>query len=871
MITLNGRQIETSGSILDACRDNGIDLPAFCSPRHVTPGGHCRACLVEVDGRILPACTTRARSGQRVETDTERLRAYRRDLGELMLSASTPDGDVKKTLQGWGATGARYGRATGGERRDSTHRYLRIGLDKCILCRACVRACEEIQGEFVYAVQGRGNHAELGWGPGSFAESACVSCGACTAVCPSGAISDVDRDLATERKPERVVQTTCAYCGTGCQLQVHATGTDIVRIEGAESPVNAGHLCVKGRYAHSFVTSPERLRTALVRKGGVLVPVPVDEAIRTTAEHILRLRGRVAALSSARCTNEENYLVQKWFRGGLGTNDVDCCARVCHAPSAAGLRRSFGTGAASNSLRDIDSADAILVVGSNPTEAHPVTGVRIRRAVLAGAHLVVVDPRRTALAEIADVHLRPRPGTNVPLFNSLAAVLVEEELIDTRFIQERSEGWEEYRDFIRKFSPERTESLTGVPATLVRRASRIWGTAERPLEVHGLGVTEHVQGSESVMLLANLAILTGAIGRPGVGINPLRGQNNVQGAADMGCQPDLLTGYQDPTDSAVRSRFEEVWKRPLPSEPGRTLPRMWDAALAGEIRGMYILGEDVATTDPDSKRVVEALGSLELLVVQELFLSDTARLAHVVLPGASAFEKDGTFTNGERRIQRVRRVVEPPGEARADWQILCDLMAASGYPQSFARPGEILDEIARVAPIYAGVAQERLDPDGLQWPVPSEDHPGTPILHVDRFARGRALLSCVDWAPSPTLTGSDHELVLITGRVLEHYNAGSMTRRTGNVELCPRDELEIHPDDASPRGIADGDEVLIRSERGSAHAKARVTTRVLPRAPFLSFHFPETGTNALTSDVLDRIADCPEYKLTRVEIERAER
>lgn len=865
MLTLDGRPVLAQGSLLESCRAAGVGLDAFCHDDRLSSGGHCRACLVEVDGRFVAACTTLARDGMVVATRGERLEEYRRDLGELMLSESQPAGPVGETLARWGARGERYATAAApGAARDHTHPYLRLDLSRCILCRRCVRACEEIQGQFVYAVEGRGATSRLAWGGGRFADSPCVSCGACVTTCPTGAIGDADRERASRpSRAERTVRTTCSYCGVGCQLDVRATADAIVAIDGArEAAANHGHLCVKGRYAHGFARHPDRLTRPLVRRDGALVEVPWDEAIALVAREFTRRAGSIAGLSSSRCTNEENYLFQKWFRAGLGTNDVDCCARVCHAPSAAGMRAAFGTGAATNSLADIELADLVMVVGANVTEAHPVTGARIRQAVLRGARLVVVDPRRTELAAMADVHLRLRPGANVPVFNALACVLVEEDLVDRRFVAERVAGWEEYESFIRAHTPERWEAATGVPAHRVREAARLYGRAARPFMVHGLGVTEHYQGSEAVMLLCNLALLAGAVGRPGVGINPLRGQNNVQGSADMGCQPDLLTGYAPVDDPGVRARFEGAWGRPVPAAPGRRLPEMLDAARAGALRGLFILGEDIVQTDPDSGRTRASLETLDFLVVQELFLSETAKLAHVVLPGASFLEKDGTFTNGERRIQRVRKVIEPPGEARADWEILTALMAATGCPQPARSPAEIMEEIARVAPPFAGVSYARLDGDGLQWPVPDGHHHGTAVLHVDEFAGGRGRLTQVDYEPSP---GLGPGLTLITGRVLAHYNAGTMTRRTPNLALAPADALEIHPADAAARGIGDGDRVAVTSAHGEARAVARVTERVAPGVLFLSFHFPETGANAVTGDVRDRLTGCPEYKVTSVD------
>jgi len=665
MMRVNGIPVEARGSLLEACRAAGARIFAFCQDPRLSVGGHCRACLVEVNGRCVPSCAHPALDGAEVLTDSPRLKAYRRDLGELMISESAPRGRVGGALETWGVTGERYGRAGTGSRRDESHPYLRVDLDACILCRRCVRACEEIQGQFVYAIEGRGSSSTLAWGADRFVESACVSCGACVTACPTEALSSADLERPSSKTD--VVRTTCGYCGVGCQLDVHVAEDRVVRIEGGDSPVNRGHLCVKGRFAHGFSRHPDRLRTPLVRRQGRLVEASWDEAIAIAAQELKRWKGSIAGLSSSRCTNEENYLFQKWMRAGLGTHDVDSCARVCHAPSAVGMRTAFGTGAATNSLADIERADLLMVIGANVTEAHPVTGARLRQAALRGTPLVVIDPRRTELAEIADVHLQLRPGTNVPVLNALASVLVAEDLVNHEFLKDRVEGWESFREFIRAQSPEAASAVSGVPAERIRDAARRYGRAQRPMMVHGLGVTEHLQGSEAVMLICNLALLTGAVGREGVGVNPLRGQNNVQGAADMGCQPDLLTGYAPWNDAAARARFEAAWGRPLPEKAGRTLPQMYQAARAGDLHAMVIFGEDVVQTDPDSGQTRAALERLDFLMVQELFLSETARLAHVVLPGASFLEKDGTFTNGERRVQRVRRALPPPGDpARAD-------------------------------------------------------------------------------------------------------------------------------------------------------------------------------------------------------------
>ncbi|MBL8111938.1 MAG: formate dehydrogenase subunit alpha [Acidobacteria bacterium] len=867
---MNGTPVAAQGTVLDACRRAGAEVPTLCHDSRVLPAGHCRMCLVEVDGRSVASCSTPAREGTTVVTDSDALRAYRQDLGELIATEATVQGEAKETLEAFGVTGTRYASRPRARRRDATHPYLRVDLESCILCRLCVRTCAEVQGQYVWAFANRGGAVTPHWGKGTFQNSPCVSCGACVAACPSGAISDVQRDASEDEVETDSVRTTCSYCGVGCQLEVRTAGNRVSHIDGvASSPVNRGHLCVKGRYAHTFARHPDRLTAPLVRKGGVLVEVSWEEALEVVSEGFRKLAPHVAALSSSRCTNEENYLVSKWFRGGFGTHDVDSCARVCHAPSAMGMRLSLGTGAATGSFAGIEKADLLFVCGANVTEAHPIVGARIKQAALHGTPLIVVDPRRTELASMANEHLQLRPGSNVPLLNSLAAVLVEERLVNRFFVDQRTEGYDQLAEFLKAFRPEDTEALTGVPAARVRRAARMYAHAARPMQVHGLGMTEHYQGAEGVRLLCNLALLVGAIGREGTGVNPLRGQNNVQGAADMGCQPDLLPGYQSPKNPDVRALFERVWDRPLPTVDGRTLPRMYEAARRGELKGLYILGENVVQTDPDVKSVLEALTALDFLVVQEIFLSETAQLAHVVLPGASFLEKDGTFTNGERRIQRVRKAIEPPGNARPDWRILLDLMSASGFPQTFRSPEDVMAEVAELVPAFRGVSYPALEPDGLQWPVPSVGHPGTPILHTETFPIGRAELACVPYLPSPSFSEEREDtLLLVTGRILAHYNSGSMTRRGGNDTIHPRDVLSIHPDDAAVRGILEGAPVSVTSVHGEARPVAHLTPDVTPGTLFLTFHHPETHTNFATSDVVDRLTDCPEYKLIPVRVTR---
>ena len=862
--------LDSDLTLLDAARRAGRSVPALCHDARVPSGGHCRSCLVRIGGRAVPSCTTPVQAGMELVTDDEVLRAYRHDLAELVRSEVAPGPTVDALLAELGPATGRYPALDRPGRTDASHPYLRLDLSRCITCRLCVRVCAEVQGRFVYSAEGRGATTHITWGPGTFATTACVSCGACASLCPTGAITDVDRQTAPTAL-DRTVRTTCAYCGVGCQLAVHVAGDRVVAIDGAASPVNHEHLCVKGRYAHGFVTHPERLRGPLIRRNGLLEPASWDEALALVARELLARGDRAALLSSSRCTNEENYLAQKWFRVALQSNNVDCCARVCHGPSAVGMRRSFGTGAATNTLADLERADCLLVAGSNATEAHPVIGARLVQATLCGAKLIVIDPRLTELARLADCHLRLRPGTNIALLNSLAAVIVEEDLTNAAFLAERAEGLERYREFIVAYRPEQTELITGVPAALVRLAARLYATAARPMQVHGLGVTEHVQGSEGVMLLCNLSLLVGALGREGVGTNPLRGQNNVQGAADMGCEPSFLPGYRPVSDPAARAAVAAVWGREPPPQPGLTLPRIYDAIRSGSITGLFVLGEDVVQTDPDARRVQETLASLEFLVVQELFLSETAKLAHVVLPGASFLEKDGTFTNGERRVQRVRQAVPVVGDARADWRILAELLERSGVPAPYASPADVFDELTQVTPMLAGASYARLEGDGLQWPVPTPAHPGTAVLHREQFPRGRGLLATVDYVPSPALTEAerDGKLLLVTGRALEHYNSGSMTRRTANARLLPHDAVALHPVDAQERSLVEGDAVIVESRFGEAHGVAHCTNSVSPGTVFMTFHFPESGTNRVTSDVVDPLSDCPEYKVTAVDVRRS--
>lgn len=879
-------------TLLDAARRAGIGerIPTLCHLAGSAPEGGCRLCLVEVEGRERPvaACHSAAESGQVVKTSSPRLHELRRGLLQLWadtVPAATAEpvsggdqcrdfADLLAQYQVNPATPAPVSAIP-----NAIHPYLRFSAERCLVCRRCLHVCEDLQGQFVYGIGQRGPDTRLLFGVDeNFDTSACVSCGACVEVCPTGALFDLDREAPTTGNLSRRVRSVCGYCGVGCNVDLTESDGAVIQISGTpQAAVNRGHLCAKGRYAHAWQQSRERLTTPMLRVDGVLTAVSWPEATTWLARRLTEIRAAhgpdaLGAMSSSRSTNEAGYLLQKLFRSVIGTNNIDCCARVCHSSTALGLQIATGTGAASASYADIERAHTIVVAGANPTEAHPVVGARIKQAARRGARLIVIDPRSIELCRWADLHLQLKPGTNVLLFNALARVLIDAGLIDTRYLLERTEGFEQLRDFLLASDPADAARETGIPLELLRAAALAIGQAGiastgRCLFVTGLGLSELTQGTDSVMALCNLAMLTGSIGRPGGGMLPLRGQNNVQGNADMGGMPDRLTGYQRLDDASVQARVAAVWGEPAPATPGLTIPEMFDAALSGAIRGLWIQGEDVAQSEPNERHVRAALAALDLLVVQELFISETAHYAHLILPAASVLEQDGSFTNGERRIQRVRAVVPPPGEARADWDATQTVANALGANWNYAGPAAVMDEIARIAPsLFGGVSYSRLEGDGLQWPCPDAGHPGTATVHAAGFVRGRGRLMTLPYVPTAEQQTTDYPYLLITGRVLQHYNVGTMTRRTPHRELEDADYLEINPLDAAAAGIEDGARVDVRSRYGRAVVRARTTGRVTPGLLFLSFHFPETHTNALTSPRGDPESRCPEYKITAVRI-----
>jgi len=882
---INDREIEIyeGETILQAARRLGVEIPTLCYTPGLTPEGGCRLCVVEVSraSRPVGACHTPIKAGMEITTHTPKLESLRREILALYLVADehqqfqtdSRESEFTKLLARYGLWAKPVDRSQSNERIDQSHTYLRFDPRLCISCRRCLNTCEQIQGQFVYGIADRGPATHLVFGPGErFDESACVACGACVDQCPTHALSDRDR---CEAKPaERVTQSVCGYCGVGCRIEIESAGERVLRIRGVpDAAVNRGHLCVKGRYAHNYHYSDDRLTRPLKRVGSDWLPISWDEALHLAAERLSGIRDRhgpnaLGGMASSRSTNEAAYLLQKLFRTVIGTNNVDCCARVCHSSTALALQLVTGTGAASVSFADIESARCIVLAGANPTEAHPVIGARLKQAVLKGARLIVIDPRRVELAEYADHHLQVRPGSNVPLFNALAKVLVEEGLIDQAYLQERVEGFPEYREFLQKLSLEAAAAQAGVPFTKIYQAARLIGSLRPALFVTGLGLSELTQGTASVMTLANIAMLTGSIGRPGAGMMPLRGQNNVQGSADMGTMPGQVTGYQSLRDPGVRNRLQQVWGKAPPEESGLTIPEMIDAAARGDLHALWVQGEDIAQSDPNEAHVIKALSNLDFLLIQEMFFSETARYAHLVLPAAGALEQEGTFTNGERRIQQVRPAVRPPGDAQPDWSVIRDVAVVMGASWHYPEPADVMEEIARVAPhMFGGVSYNRLGADGLQWPCPEPGHSGTARIHAEGFVRGKGRLVAIDYAASPEQCSEDFPFVLVTGRVLDHYNVGSMTRRTPQRELVGEDLLEIHPDDAAAKGLAAGDFVDLESRRSRVRVRVSLSHRVTPGTLFLAFHYPETHTNRLTSSYTDPESKCPEYKITAVRLQ----
>lgn len=866
-------------------------VPTLCDAPQLEPYGACRVCSVEValkaDGptRVVAACHTPLTPGMHVFSESSKVRRLRRNILELVLSDHPPDcltcevnGNCElQTVAG--RVGVRKIRYTGGKNhldrtKDLSHAYMTSELAKCINCSRCVRACDEVQGQFVLSMHGRGFDARIIKGlDTTFKDSPCVSCGACAQACPTSAISDIFASKSIEAT--RKTRTVCTYCGVGCNLNVATKGGEILSIQApTDSAVNHSHTCLKGRYAFRFVGHPDRLRKPLIRYNGHFQEATWEEAYSYIAENLARIQREhggdaVAGISSARCTNEENYLMQKFIRAVFGTNNIDACARVCHSPTAWGMQKAFGTGAATNSVIDLQFTDCILVIGANPTEGHPVTGSKIKQRAMKGVPLIVVDPRRIELVPFARHHLQLRPGTNVALLNMFAYYILEAGLVKRDFVQNRCENWEAFEAGLRSLDLDELERIHGVDREKVKAAAIEYASAASAMAFHGLGVTEHSHGSKTVMTIADIAMMTGNIGRPGVGVNPLRGQNNVQGAADMGCQPHQGAGYLPVNDPEVHRRYEEFYGVHVSDRIGWKIPQMYEAAIAGKLKALWIMGEDVVQTDPNTEHVKQALNALDFLVVQELFMTPTAEFADVILPASSFLEKSGTFTNGERRVQRVNAVIPPLAGTKPDGQIIVEMMNRMGYAQPAYTPDGVLAEIAQIVPFFKGATWEGLTDQGTQWPI-KEGGQGTDILHVDSFKRGLGKFHFFPFQESREIEThqDDFPFILTTGRLLEHYNCGTMTRRTNNALIVTQDELAVHPTDADRKGIQDGDLVRVFSARGEIRLRARRSTEVKPGILYCTFHFPEVLVNLVTSSECDEDTMCPEYKVVAVDVER---
>jgi formate dehydrogenase major subunit len=896
-VTIDGHAISVpvGTSVMRAAAQAGIMIPKLCATDHLEAFGSCRLCLVEISGRKgTPAsCTTPVAEGMSVCTNNPRLAALRKGVMELYISdhpldcltcAANGDCELQDMAGAVGLRQVRYGFAGDNhlaEAKDTSNPYFHYDPAKCIVCSRCVRACAEVQGSFALNVAGRGFQSRIKPGAApDFMGSECVSCGACVQACPTATL--IEKSVVRLGQPEHAVETTCAYCGVGCSFRAEMQGDTVVRmVPSKQGGANEGHSCVKGRFAWGYASHKDRQLQPMIRER-ITDPWQVvgwDEAIAHTARRFREVQERhgprsIGGITSSRCTNEEIYAVQKMIRAGFGNNNVDTCARVCHSPTGYGLKQTYGTSAGTQDFKSIDKADVIIVMGANPTAGHPVFASRLKRRVRQGAKLVVIDPRAIDLVKSphvsADYHLQLQPGTNVAMVNALAHVVVTEGLVKSEFVAQRCDpaNFRQWADFVAedRHSPEALESVTGVPAAMVRQAARLYATGGNAAIYYGLGVTEHSQGSTTVMGIANLAMATGNVGRDGVGVNPLRGQNNVQGSCDMGSFPHEFSGYREVKDDAVRALFEVVWGRELDAEPGLRIPNMFDQALHGQYKGMFVHGEDIAQSDPNTNHVTAALEALDFLVVQDLFLNETAAYAHVFLPGTSFLEKDGTFTNAERRINRVRPAMAPR-TGWHEWQVAAAIATAMGYPMHWQSGADIMAEIARVTPSFKGVSFDRLDKVGsLQWPVSDQAPDGTPIMHVGGFVRGKGNFVLTEFVPTTEQTSRFFPLILTTGRILSQYNVGAQTRRTDNVAWHPEDVLEIHPHDAELRGIADGDMVSLASRMGATSLRAEITERVPQGVVYTTFHHPVTGANVVTTDNSDWATNCPEYKVTAVQV-----
>ncbi len=891
-LKIDGQEIHSSEgkTIMQAARESDLSIPSLCDSPELKGFGSCRMCVVEVEGRrgTAASCTTLAEDGMVVNTKSDQLWKLRRGIVELYVSehpldcltcSANGNCQLQDVASEVGLREVRYDNEPSNTTRgiDSSNPFFFFDPSKCIVCSRCIRACDDLQVTHALSIDGRGFDSRIIAGADeAFKESDCVSCGACVNECPVGALEE--KQLRAAGNPDKTVRTTCGFCGVGCQFDAGVKGNQLVTMKpAADSPVNNGHSCVKGRFASAYVNHKERLTTPLIRES-------IDEEFREATweetyafiverwQRILDETGpdAIGTITSSRSTNELNYLGSKLMRAVVGTNNVDNCARVCHSATVKGMMKVFGAGAGTNSLGDIDVTDLLLASGCNPLHGHPVTGSRIKRARKRGMKLIVADPIETDFAKMADIHLQLRPGTNVALYQGLAHIVLRDGMeASPEWMETRTENLEPFKEMVAEMTPERCSELTSVPVETLEAAARLYASVDAAMSVHGLGMTEHSHGSEGVMALASLALLTGNVGRPGTGINPLRGQNNVQGSCDMGALPNVYTNYQSANDAEQQEKVSNAWGVKVPTNEGMTYPKMLHAVKKGKVRSMYMIGSDIAHTDPNNLFVQDALSQLELLIVQDIFMTESAKLAHVILPAATFLESNGTYTNGERRIQRIRKALEPPGQAKEDWLIVAELAEAMGHPIVSSRDvSDIWDEMAALTPNFAGINYERLEqPESIQWPAPEPDHPGTKVMHTSRFNRGLGQFAAPEFAEPNERTSDDYPFIMVTGRHLFHYNAATQTRRTPLTEFSSTDYLEIHPDDAAEIGIDDGSDVWLSSPRKKIKMVAKHSASLRRGNLFTTFHFPELGLNGVLSSSADGLTGCPEFKVQAVNVE----
>ena len=890
-VTINGKKVKAKAgqTILDVAKDNDIYIPTLCYHEKLKPTGACGLCIVQI--KDVPgfkrSCATPVTDGMDIVTSSEEIEKVRKDILDLLISdhpleCFSCEANGRCVLQDlayrYGIKESSFGDLSRKIPLDDSNPFIIRDLSKCVLCGRCVQACNDVQmqGSINFGYRGINTKIIAGKDEDLF-YSNCVYCGQCVAVCPVGAL-EVKVAIGKGREWElKKVTTICPYCGTGCEFELNVKGNEVVKVTTrSDHPVNSFALCVKGRFGFDFINHKDRLKTPLIKENGVFREATWDEAYDLIYKRFSELKEKygpnaLAGFGSAKATNEDNYLFQKFIRSVFGTNNVDHCARLCHASTVTGLARTLGSGAMTNSIAEFEHADVILITGSNPTENHPVIALKLKKAARNGAKIIVVDPRRIEMVDFATIWLRQRPGSDVAWINGMLHVIIKEGLIDEEFIKERTEGFEELKKVVEKYTPEYVEKQTGIKKEDLIKAARIYGSADKASIVYAMGITQHVQGTQMVMSLANLAMATGNVGKPSTGVNPLRGQNNVQGACDVGVLPNVYPGYQKVSLPEIKEKFEKFWNAKLSDKVGLTVVEIINGAYNGTIKGLYMMGENPRLSDPDAHHVEEALKRLDFLVVQDLFLTETARLADVVLPAVSFAEKDGTFTNTERRVQRVRKAIEPIGHSKPDWLIITELANRFGFNWNYFHPSEIMDEIAEVTPIYGGISFDRIENGGLQWPCPIKDHPGTPILHVERFNRPNGLgkFTPAEYQEPPELPDEEYPYILTTGRTLFHWHTGSMTRRSyGLNEILKEGYVEISPEDAEKFSVKTGEFLTISSRRGSIKIKTKVTKKVAPGVVFIPFHFAEAAANELTIAALDPISKIPELKVCAVKIEK---